>query len=143
MQNFAFYGIAVAAVILYSVQPVLAKKIQFVVPPFAFMAMTMAVLAVLAFIASLIFERQFRLGQVQPTYVALVVLFGVVNFFSFWLFLKALSGIPAAHYQIIGGVLAPILGALFAAAIIGEAISVRFLIAIPFAFVTLYIALLR
>ena len=141
MQSYIFYGLAFAAVTLYSVQPIIAKKAQLTIPTFAFMAITMAILALLSLCASLFFERGFQLSQLTSSQITLLLLFGVVNFFSFTLFLKALSGIPAAHYQIIGGVSAPILTALFAYAFIGEQLATRFFLAIPLAFMTLVVAL--
>ena len=138
-----FYFFAAAATALYAIQPIIAKKVQVVVPPFAFIAMTMFILASLALCASFLFERQFRVGSVPQSYFALILVFGVVNFLGFWLFLKAISGIPAPHYQIIGGVLAPILSSLFAYVLLGEAVGPYFFLAMPLAFVTLYLALLR
>lgn len=141
MQSYLFYGLAFAAVTLYAVQPIIAKKAQLTIPTFAFMAITMAILALLSLGASLVLERGFQVAQLTSSQITLLILFGIVNFFSFTLFLKALSGIPAAHYQIIGGVSAPILTALFAYVFIGEQIAARFFLAIPLAFVTLAVAL--
>jgi drug/metabolite transporter (DMT)-like permease len=143
MQGLVFYGFAIAAVALYALQPIMAKKLQLSIPPFAFIAITMLVLAILALCASLIFEKQFKITQLQSSHVILLVAFGVVNLFSFWFFLKAISGIPTAHYQIIGGTLAPILTALFAFAFIGEGITARFFLAIPLAAAALYIAIFK
>lgn len=141
MQSLTFYGFAAAAVFLYAIQPILAKKAQGSIPPFAFIAITMAVLALLALGASMLFERQFDVRQMQMSSIRLVLLFGFVNFLSFSLFLKAISGIPAAHYQIIGGVLAPILSAAFAYIFLGETVATGFFVAVPLAFLTLYLAL--
>ena len=143
MQNITFYGFAVLAVLFYAVQPVIAKKAQLDIPPFAFIAITMAVLALLALIASVIFERPFSFGNLRGAQIAQLLLFGVVNLFSFWMFLKAISGIPTSHYQIIGGVLAPIFTALVAYVFIDEALTLRFFLAIPIALIALYVALVR
>src|SRR3990167_1926735 len=63
MQSFLFYGLALVAVACYAALPVIAKKVGLAVPPFGFIAMTMAVLSIAALCASLVFERSFNVGN--------------------------------------------------------------------------------
>ena len=142
MQNLAFYGIALVAVSLYAVLPVIAKKMQLSVPPFAFIAITTLLLASFALLASLTTERSFKISEMTLPQFGFLLLFGFVNFLAFWLYLKALSGMPVAHYQLMGSI-GPIVAAMLAFAFLGEVVSLRFFLAIPIILVGFYIALVR
>ncbi|MBI5456443.1 EamA family transporter [Candidatus Kaiserbacteria bacterium] len=141
MQSFLFYGIAIAAVCSYALLHVLAKKAQLSVPPFTFMATTMFVLAALAFVASLLYEKPFQMESWKNSDIVLVVAFGAVNFVAFALYLKAISGIPLSHYQLIVAALGPVAAAALAYIFLSEYVSVRFFIAIPIILAGLYLAI--
>lgn len=142
MQHFVFYGFAALAVSLYAILPIIAKKLEVSMPPFAFIAITMAVLSSLALCVSLAIERPYNFAHLSATHFLLLFLFGAVNLVSFTLFLKAITGIPVAHYQLIGG-LGPIVAAGLAFVFLGQQVGMRFFLAIPFILVGLYIALVK
>lgn len=142
MSSYLFYGIAALAISCYAVLPVISKKMQISLPPFTFIAITMAILALFAFFASLIYERSFHIQSLRPSQMALLLLFGAVNFVGFVLFLKAISGIPVSHYQLIG-IIGPVVTAFLALVFLGEAVNARFFLALPIILLGLYIAIAR
>ena len=143
MQSFLFYGLALVAVACYAALPVIAKKVGLAVPPFGFIAMTMAVLSIAALCASLVFERSFNVGNLNLSQGALLLLFALVNFAAFFLYLKAINEIPVAHYQLLIGALGPIVTTGLAFLFLGEQVGVRFFVALPVIFLGLYIAFMR
>ncbi|MDO8482110.1 MAG: DMT family transporter [bacterium] len=142
MQSIAFYGIAVLAVFCYAFLSVVAKKMQVSIPPFAFIAITMMILMLLALSSSLVFERSFIITDLKMSQLAWLLLFGIINFAGFVLYLKALSGMPVGHYQVIS-ILTPVIGSGLAFAFLGEVVSARFFIAIPVIFIGLLLALIK
>ena len=142
MQGFLLYGVAVAAISFYAILPVIAKKIGLAVPPLGFIAITMAILSVLALCASLVFERSFNINSLKLSQFILLLLFGIVNLAGFLLYLKAINGIPVAHYQLVG-ILGPIITAGLAFLFLGEQIGIRFFIAIPIFLLGIYVAFMR
>lgn len=143
MQSFWFYGLSIVAISAYAILPVLSKKMQLSVPPFTFIALTMTVLALLSAVAAFIFERSFQLSELRISHFSLLFLFGAINFVAFFIYLKALSGMPAGHYQLVAAVVSPLVVAFLAFFILSETVTIRFLITIPFLFAGLYIALAK
>lgn len=142
MSPIAFYGFAVAAVCTYAFLPVIAKKMQVDIPPFSFIAITMTVLAACALLAALVFERSFKVAELNSSHIAWLVLFGFVNFIGFAIYLKALTGLPVAHYQVIGAI-SPIVAGTFAFFFLGEQLTARLFFAVPLVALGLYIALAK
>ncbi len=143
MPQIAFYGIALVAVVLYAVLAIIAKKVEGVVPPFTFIAITMIVLALLATCVAFIYEGTASLKSIGREQWMFMIAFGVINLIGFALFLKAITGMPVAHYQLLYSAVTPVLVALLAAVFVNERVGTMFFLAIPIIFAGLYIALVR
>lgn len=131
---------AFLAVTCLAVLPVLAKKLQLDVPPFAFIAITMAGLCVFASIASFCVEKEFSVLAMNTKIWMGLILFSAVNFVGFAIYLFAIRKIPVAHYQLIG-LATPIVGAVFAFWLLGEKFKPQYLIGLVFIAAGLFIAL--
>ena len=143
MQWLFFYGIAALAVVNYAILGIIAKKVEAEIPPFAFIAITMAILTVLAFFASFLFEKSFNIGNIVTSQVVLLLLFAFVNLASFFFFLKAITGIPVPHYQLMAVLVGPIASAVLAYLFLGQEVGARFFVALPIIFAGLYMALMK
>ena len=143
MQGLFFYGIAALAVVNYAILGIISKKVEAEIPPFAFIAITMTLLAVIAFVASFLFEKSFNVGNITFSQIALFLLFAVVNLASFAFFLKAITGIPVPHYALIAVLVGPIASAVLAYIFLGQEVGARFFIALPIIFAGLYMALMK
>lgn len=141
MSNLYYVALAFCTIALYAVMTVMSKKGQAFMPPFAFIAITMAVLSTSALVASLLFERTFSFSSLKTEHVVFMIVFGVINLVGFAMLLKTISGLPVAHYQILAGAMGPIFVALLAYSFLSEALTARFFLALPIIFVGLYVAL--
>ena len=137
-----YYGIAVLALLSYAAMAILAKKAEGAIPPFTFIAGTMFVLAFLAIGSSFIFEGTSAWRNLASRDIVLMVAFGAINLIGFALFLKAITGMPIAHYQLLG-ILTPVVVAAIAFFIFGERVTVRFFLAVPVILFGLYLALVK
>lgn len=140
--SISIYGVAILAVILYGILPVLAKKSGLQVPPFTFMAIAMATLTIVSITAALLFERDFLTNRHQLNTILIPLLFGLINFVAFTCMLFALKHIPVAYYQLLM-ILSPLVAAGTAYLLLGETITVWFAAALPVIFVGLYLALVK
>jgi drug/metabolite transporter (DMT)-like permease len=137
------YGIAFLAVTGYAALTVLARKAMLSsTPPFAFIAITMAVLCVLATAASLGFEKKFSLTELRWAEWRWFLLFGMVNFAAFTFFLMAMKTLPSAHYQLLFAI-TPVITAALAFLMLGETVQPKFFIGLALVGAGLYVALMK
>jgi len=134
------YAIALLAICGYASLGVLAKKSSFDVPPFAFIGITMIFLAGFAITASLLTEKSFQIGSLQPQAWIWIIGFALINFIAFALYLYALGKMPVVEYQLIA-VITPLIGGILAYFILNEALSARYFIGLLITTLGLYIAL--
>ncbi len=141
MSNLYYVALAFCTIGLYAVMTVMSKKGQVFIPPFAFIAATMAVLSLSALVASFYFERNFNYASLKTGHIVFLIVFGLINLVGFSMLLKTIAGLPVAHYQVIAGAVGPILVSLLAYMFLSETLTIRFFLAIPIIFFGLYIAL--
>ena len=120
MQGFLVYGVALLAVICYGILHMLAKKMQLSVAPFTFIALTMGTLAILALCASLLYEKRALFDTLKTPQVGILFIYGLINFAGFVLYLKAISIMPIAHYQLIVAGLGPLIAAALGFVFLGK-----------------------
>jgi drug/metabolite transporter (DMT)-like permease len=128
--------LAVATVGVYALMHTIAKS-QISVPPFTFIGIAMGTVSLLAFATS------FALAEGRaPTVTSLawLVAYGVVNFIGFVLYLRVIGGMPIMQYQLVS-IVGPVIGGAIAFALLGEPVAPRFISALPFLGLGLYLAL--
>ena len=110
MNYLYFYILAFCSVFFYAVDNILAKKMTDI-PPFLFMTGTMFVLFLCSLIAFFFVEYS-NTKVLASKQVVFLIVFGIINFISFWLYLYAIKKIPISHYLVIFA-LTPIMTGLF------------------------------
>lgn len=134
------YITAFFAVIAYAALPVITKKMHLVIPPYAYIAVTMFFLYGLAAMASFIFEKDFSLTFIKPVDWSWLAVFALINCAGFALMIITVAKIPVAEYQLIY-LLAPIVTGLLAFLILKEPFSWRYVLGLSIMAAGLYIAL--
>lgn len=120
-----YYLCGVFGVIFYSFLAPISRKFALGgFPPFAFMATSMFFLCLYASIATFVFEQNFSLSSVSRSAWLQLAVFAFLNFIGFFLYVKAIAGIPAVHYQILG-MLTPVFGGAFAWFLLKESVDWR------------------
>lgn len=141
MERFVGVGIVVAATIFYASLPVLVKKANVQLPPFTIMAISMFVLFVISFLASVIFEHSLQIKQQTiKANLPYLVSMGILNFFGFWLFILGFKYFHVSQQQMFS-LLSPIFGGIFAYFLLGEAMSVRLFVGLAIMGVGLFVTL--
>lgn len=141
MEKFVGVGIMLAAMVFYAALNPLAKKANAEIQPFTIMAITMFVLFVLSLIGSIVFEHLFSIKPaVLKTHLTPLILFGVLNFFGFWLVILGFKYFPIWQQQMFF-LLTPIIAGIIAYFLIGEAMSPKLLLGLAIMGVGLYIGL--
>ncbi|MDH5721749.1 MAG: DMT family transporter [Alphaproteobacteria bacterium] len=140
MHNAFPYLVAFLAVTFYACLPVIAKKMNADIPPFAFIALTMLGLSLCGFFSSIAFEKSFVFSELQIDIYLWILLFAILNFFGFFLSLYAISQIPLVKYQMINMIL-PVITGILAFLILLEPFKARYLIGIVFIAIGIFIAL--
>lgn len=140
MQTLLPYIIGLLATTGYAILPVLAKKANVDVPPFAFISITMIFLSMFSGIASLFFNKDFSLLSMPSSVWIFLIGFAFLNFLAFAFMLASIKSIPIAEYQLMS-LLIPIIGASFAYVILQEPFKIQYLIGLIFCSVGLFIAL--
>lgn len=128
--------LAVTTVGVYALMHTIAKS-QISVPPFTFIGFAMGTVSLLAFATSFAVAE----GKTPTmTTVAWLVVYGIVNFIGFVLYLRVIGGMPIMQYQLVS-IVGPVIGGALAFALLGEAMTPRFFMALPFLGAGLYLAL--
>jgi len=140
---FKYYLTAAVAVMFYALlSPIVRKMSLGNFPPFAFMMIANAVLLILSAIGYFVLERSFALTSIQPITWMWLLGFGCLNFVGYYLYVRALSGMPITHYQLIG-MSTPIFGGLFAWYLLKEPISPKLLAGFIIMCLGFYIAIAK
>lgn len=135
-----YYGIAVIAVFFYAILAVIAKKLMADMPPFAFIAVSMAFLSIMAAGVSYFSEKSFSYLHITADNLLWLSLFAIFNLIGFGLLLTAISKIPVVEYQIIA-ILTPVFTGVIAYYALSEALSPKYFVGLIFIGIGLYIAL--
>jgi drug/metabolite transporter (DMT)-like permease len=133
--------LVLSSTIIYASLTPLLKKANQVLPPFAVMAISMAVLFLLSLIFSLFFENfaQLKLSQYKGV-VKILILVGILNTIAFYLAVKAFKYLPIWQQQMFT-VLTPVLSGIFAYFILGEAFSSKLFLGLAIMTIGLFLAL--
>lgn len=133
-------GLLVVTSALYGLVVTVFKLGSESIPPFASMAISMFVLFLLSLGLSLLLERDIDWGAsgYRKDIVVLVV-GGALNAAAFWCLLKSFRYVPVWQSQMFG-LLNPIFAALFAYALLGEAVSGKMFLGLVFVSVGLFIS---
>lgn len=141
MEKFVGVIIMVISTICYAALNPIAKKASAEIQPFTIMAITMFVLFILSLIGSIVFEQLFSVKPaVLKTHLAPLILFGVINFFGFWLLIHGFKYFPVWQQQLFL-LLTPILGGIIAFFLLGESIEPKLFLSLAIIGVGLYIGL--
>ncbi len=131
----------IGAPVLYGLNGVLLKRASVSVPPFAAMAVSMAVLFLLSASCSLILERDFQWSlRTNSAGFAALLLVGIVNTAAFWCLLNAYKYVAVWQYQMFA-LLTPVFSAFFAYFILAELFSWRLFVGLAFIGAGLLLAL--
>ncbi len=132
-------SIAIIAIFCYAFLGPLAKKVGLTIPPFTFVAISTFMLTALAIVVAVIFERDQIVGAISQVSWGWMIAFTAINLAGYALYLVAMSRMPVAQYEMFG-ILMPIFGGVIAYFLLKEPIHPRYLLALAFMAVGLYIA---
>lgn len=134
------YIIALSAVVFYAGLSPMAKKIGYNLPPFSFIAASSFMLFCIAGSIAFVKEKDMALSSMDQIEWRGLLLFSLINLAAYALSLVALSKMPVVQYQIIG-LITPIVSGLIAVFLLTEPFHARYLIALLFVAVGIFIAL--
>lgn len=134
------YIVTFISVCLYACLPVIAKKVHADIPPFSFMALTMAILSLCSFVADFFVDRHVEILKLPSSVWQGILAFGILNFLAFAAYMFAIARIPVAEYQLFY-VITPIVTGLLAFAVLAEPFKANYMIGLLFIGVGLFIAL--
>lgn len=133
------YVIAFMAVACYAIMGPIAKKVGPDIQPFTFIALASFLLTLIAGCAAFFYER----GNWEDTITRLnwswLALYIAANFISYTGYLWAIARIPVAQFEMFG-IFVPIVGGLFAWLILKEPFHARYVLALAFMAVGIFIA---
>ncbi len=134
------YVVAFFALSAYALLGPIAKKVGTDVPPFTFIAASSLILMLSAGAIAFVFERQKVIPMFQDLQWSWVALFSLINLIAYVGYLWAINRIPVAQYEMFGVVM-PVVGGLFAVALLKEPFHTRYIVALALMTVGLYIAI--
>lgn len=113
----AFYGL---------INPLLKKANNDSIPPFTVMAISMFVLFLCSFFASIFFENGLHIkGDILKSNSGYLILAGVINFIAFWFAILGFKYMPLWQ-QTLFSLMMPVFTAIFAYFLLGEKLSLNF-----------------
>lgn len=137
-----YYLIGFAAIICYALLSPIVRKLSLgTVPPFAFMMIANGFLFLFAVIGYWMMERG-SVAAMQPITWIWMFGFALLNFLGYYLYIKALSGMPVTSYQLMA-LATPIIGGLFAWYLLKEPITVKMLVGFAIMCAGFYIAIAK
>jgi drug/metabolite transporter (DMT)-like permease len=140
MEKLIGIGIVSLATILYASLYPLIKLSNRTFPPFTVMAISMFVLFILSFLASIIFEHSLNLKwTASKETIGILVLAGVINFAGFWLVIQGYRYMPLWQ-QTMFGLFTPILAGIMAYFLLGEKLNNNLIIGLSIMAIGLYVA---
>lgn len=134
------YFVAFFAVACYAVMGPVAKKVSPDVQPFTFMAVASFFVVIIAGVFAFIYERTDVATLATKINWPWMGVYILCNFVSYTGYLWAITRIPVAQFEMFG-IFVPIIGGLFAWLILQEPFHARYLLAIAFMALGLFIAI--
>ncbi len=134
-----YYFVAFFAVFLYALHSPIAKSMGLLFSPYYLIGFSSLIICLSAFGLAWITKAE-PVTSLSLKQMGGIVLFGVCNTVAFVLYLKAITHIPIAHYDMIGA-LGILMGAIFATLLVGEPFHLRYIPGILLVAVGLYIAI--
>lgn len=121
-----WFGIIIISfsTVIYGLLPVLFKKTNQHIPPFAVMAVSMFALFLVSLILSLFFEKNINWKFISDNRNLFLVLItaGLINALGFWLAIQAFKYMPLWQ-QTLFGLFIPLITGIFAYFILGETLN--------------------
>lgn len=139
MEKYAIYGVGLLAVICYALLAPLIKQPGAVFSPYLIMLFNSAIIFFLALPFYLTQSEKVDWASVEPKIWWLILANGVINMIGFWLFMKAIGGMPIWHYKMIA-LTTPIFAGFAAYLLLKEEVSARLFIGLAIASVGIYVA---
>lgn len=133
------YVVAFFAVSCYALMGPMAKKVSVLLPPFTFIAVSTFILATIAGIIAYFFERKKVAIAFDTIHWQWLLVFSLANLVAYVGYLWAITKMPVAQYEMFG-IFVPIVGGLFAWLLLNEPFHMRYLVALAFMAVGIYIA---
>lgn len=141
MEKFVGSAIMLLSIFCYGALAPILKKPSQTLPPFTLMAITMFVLFLISFFASVFFEHSLTVKQsLIKQNLPMLMLFGFINFFAFWLFIIGYKYFPVWQQQMFY-LLMPIFGGIIAYFLLGEAINIKLFFGLAIIGVGLFVGL--
>jgi drug/metabolite transporter (DMT)-like permease len=134
------YIVAFCAVSCYAMLGPLAKKIGATLPPFTFLTICSLLLILMGALPAYFLEKEKVVAEFQNIKWGWLAALAVVNFVGYMGWLYAVNRIPIAQYQMFG-VMSPVIGGLLAYFLLKENFEPRYLLALAFMAVGLFIAI--
>lgn len=133
------YIVAFFALSAYSLLGPIAKKVGLDLPPFTFIAASSLILMLSAGAIAYVFERHRVIPMFQDLHWHWLATFSLINLVAYVGYLWAINRMPVAQYEMFGVVM-PVVGGLFAVALLKEPFHARYIIALVLMTAGLYIA---
>jgi|GEM_PF-5868543 len=116
------------------------KKVSEAVPPFMTLALTSGIIAVTAFVLSLIFERGFDPGILtSKSMIKLIIAVGLLNLLAYWFEILGFQYLPVWQQQIFFALI-PAFAGVAAFFILGEALSMKLVYGLIITGIGLYVS---
>lgn len=132
--------ITVSTALYALISPLLKKANSDAVPPFTVMAISMFVLFVCSFLASVLFEDGLHMkASVLKGNISYLIFAGVINFIGFWLAILGFKYMPLWQ-QSLFALLTPVFTGIFAYLILGEKLSINLFIGLFIMSIGLFVA---
>jgi len=125
MESKNIYLVGICAIACYALLgPIVRKFALTSFPPFAFIATANIILFLISLSCWALFERHFTPAQIQPMQWVWLTGFAALNFVGYYLYVRAMGGMPVSHYQLMA-LATPIFGGLFAWYLLKEPLSLK------------------
>lgn len=133
------YVIAFISTLCYAALGPIVKKVGYTIPPFTLMATSSLMIALVGGLIAFSLEREQVLSIKNDADWRWLIVFSMINLIGYVLYLVAIKAIAVAQYNMFN-LLMPIIGGLFAVYLLKEPFHFRYVIAMIFMGIGLYIA---
>jgi len=138
--NLSVYFIGIFSVFCYAGLSALSKKVLSGIPVFAYISITMIILALFSGVASVFYEKDFSLVKLtMPTWGGMA-LASMINFIGFAAYLYAIERMPITHYQLMY-ILSPVIGGIVAYLLLNEPFKPQALVGLALMAAGLFVAI--
>jgi drug/metabolite transporter (DMT)-like permease len=134
------YIIVFCAASCYAMLGPIAKKVGADLPPFSFIAIGSSFMMICGSMVAFTFEREKVVAEFHNINWGWLILFASMNFIAYVGYLAAITKIPVAQYQMFN-VMSPVVGGIFAYFLLKEQFEPRYLLALAFIAIGLFIAI--